>query len=96
MNVRFVSPSIREFKIRAAILLKEARAGHARAIARFKILDTAPAALRLKHALAVIASEEGFASWNILKRSYDTERFFNRPNGGFLNRWFKAYEIGAI
>jgi hypothetical protein len=58
--------------------------------------------VRRKHALAVIAHEHGHASWAELKQALgesedapprlDTEAFFARNRGAFLNRWFSSYE----
>jgi hypothetical protein len=55
--------------------------------------------VRRKHALAVIAHEHGHASWVSLKQalgeedapSLDTEAFFQKHRGTFLNRWFGTY-----
>ena len=104
-----------ECKIRASILLKELRgedrARAERAAERFRILpclaaDAAAAILarrdsiQLKHALAAIAAEMGYATWTDCKlrlevpanRRVDTERFFGAVSCGFLNRWFARYD----
>jgi hypothetical protein len=106
--------SLRECKVRASLLLKELLAPGAvrpvRAAERLRVLPVfaslTPAevlarreSVRRKHALAVIAHEQGHASWVELKQalggqevaSLDTEAFFQKNRGTFLNRWFGAY-----
>lgn len=109
------APTLDGARIEAALLLKDlrgddpARAG--RAAGRFAILpylasDDIDAILakreelRLKHALAVVAAELGYAAWTDCKRRLeppaadrlDTEAFFpGRWGGAFLNRWFARY-----
>ena len=106
--------SLRECKIRASLLLKELLSDEAkratRAAERLRVL---PAFARLtpdevlarkesvrhKHALAVIAHEQGYASWVQLKEALgaeetprlDTEAFFAATRGILLNRWFASY-----
>jgi hypothetical protein len=48
--------------------------------------DISPELLKLKHALAVIAFEKGFQSWEALKLQIGLIK------GGFLNLWFRNYE----
>lgn len=52
-----------------------------------------------KHALAVVAKEQGYSSWaelkaaaSALEKHFDPERFFVRHGGAYLNRWFASYE----
>lgn len=109
------SSSLRECKVRASILLKDllspdvSRATRAaerlRALPAFARLTPGELlarreSVRRKHALAVIAHEQGHASWAELKQALgeqepprlDTEAFFARNRGAFLNRWFSSYE----
>jgi hypothetical protein len=59
--------------------------------------------VRRKHVLTVIAREQGQPSWSALKQEleaaprpgFDTELFFARDRGGFLNHWFSTYEQAA-
>jgi hypothetical protein len=104
-----------ECRIRASLLLKDLRCDDARraerAAERFRALayfsshepDVIVArrdSIQLKHALAVIAAELGYATWNDCKRRLDTpshrridtERFFAAHGCGFLNRWFARYD----
>jgi hypothetical protein len=107
--------SLRESRIRASFLLKDLRSGDPfrtqAAVERLRLLPpfAAPEAgeraaqggtVRLKHALEVVAREQGYPDWPALKAAaeqdpevmVDTRRFFRRPAGGFLNRWFARYE----
>ena len=88
--------TIDQFKRDAARLLKAARAGEPAATARFATLDNPPAEPQLKHALAVIAREEGFAGWAEMKQAregLDFSEFFARPGlGDTLNAWFSTYD----
>jgi hypothetical protein len=107
--------SLQECKVRASLLLKELSASDTsratRAAERLRALPTfarlSPAELlarrdsvQRKHALAVIAREQGFASWVELKSareedpasSVDFEALLSRVGGLFLNRWFSSYE----
>jgi hypothetical protein len=107
--------SLRECKVRASILLKDLGSSEsARATRAAERLRALPAFARLspgellarrdsvrrKHALAVIAQEQGHASWAELKQALgedappqlDTEAFFAVNRGAFLNRWFSSYE----
>ena len=76
MKTRQLPDPIEQFKTRASILLKKLPSSRA---------------LRRKHALAAIAAEEGFPSWQALKHAYSTGALFNKMTGGFLNRWFRSY-----
>lgn len=107
--------TLHECKVRASILLKELHSSDAsratRAAERLRALPSfaslAPGELlsrkdsvRRKHALAVIAREQGYDSWVELKQALgedapprvDTEAFFTRSVSPFLNRWFTSYE----
>lgn len=106
--------SLQECKVRASLLLKELGSPDAsramRAAERLRALPAfaslPPAELRAgrdsvrrKHALAVIAREQGFASWAELKAAreqeaasgVDFEALLSRVGGLFLNRWFSSY-----
>ena len=80
----------------AARLLKQVRSGDASARARFERLDNPPEAPQLKHALAVMAHEAGFAGWADLKQArtgLDFSEFFAAPGlGDTLNVWFSTYD----
>ena len=84
------------YKRDAARLLKQARSGDASARARFERLDNPPETPQLKHALAVVAQEAGFAGWAALKQAgtgLDFNEFFAAPGfGDTLNVWFSTYE----
>jgi hypothetical protein len=106
------APDLRECKVRASILLKDLRSDEpdrARsAAARFGLLPHFEAmsaesilarrgAIRRKHALAVVAAEQGFESWSALKAAmtprFDVEAAFRAGiNCGCLNRWFTRYD----
>ncbi len=90
------APSLDTLKRDAARLLKQVRAGDARARQRFERLDGLPDRLQLKHALAVIAREAGFAGWADLKQArsgLDFTEFFASPGlGDTLNAWFNNYD----
>lgn len=54
--------------------------------------------LRRKHALAVVAEEQGFASWNELVRAFearceplDLELFHTPRHSTLINRWFTTH-----
>jgi hypothetical protein len=110
--------SLRECKIRASLLLKELLSDDPpRATRAAERLRVVPAFARLtpdavlarktsvrhKHALAVIAHEQGHASWVTLKQALgaeeqprlDTEAFFDATRGILLNRWFASYPEAA-
>ncbi len=88
--------SLDTYKRDAARLLKQVRAGDASARARFERLDSPPEAPQLKHALAVVARELGFAGWADLKQArtgLDFSEFFVAPGlGDTLNAWFSTYD----
>ncbi|MFP2905887.1 GIY-YIG nuclease family protein [Pyxidicoccus sp. 3LFB2] len=107
--------SLQECKVRASLLLKElcspdvSRASRAaerlRTLPLFAALSPGELVARRdsvqrKHALAVIAREQGFASWVELKEArereavprVDFEALLSRVGGLFLNRWFSSYE----
>ncbi|WP_241758718.1 GIY-YIG nuclease family protein [Pyxidicoccus parkwayensis] len=106
---------LHECKVRASLLLKELGSPDAslasraaerlRALPVFARLSLAELLARRdsvqrKHALAVIALEQGFASWSELKAAreaspppaVDFEALLSRVGGLFLNRWFTTYE----
>ena len=89
-------PSLDIYKRDAARLLKQVRSGDASARARFERLDNPPDAPQLKHALAVVAQEAGFAGWVALKQAdsgLDFNEFFAAPGlGDTLNVWFSTYD----
>ncbi|MCP3135759.1 GIY-YIG nuclease family protein [Pyxidicoccus xibeiensis] len=107
--------SFQECKVRASLLLKELCSQDAarsrRAAERLLTLPVfaslSPAELlsrrdsvQRKHVLALIAREQGFASWVDLKAareaeaasSVDFEALLSRVGGVFLNRWFNTYD----
>jgi hypothetical protein len=84
----------REAKIQAALLVKSLRTDHSyKTIQRFKKLpefanldlDNLKQQIKLKHALTIIAMEQGFLSWVdfIVQRQFIV--------GGYLNLWFATY-----
>jgi hypothetical protein len=104
-----------ECKVRASILLKaldspdtsraQQAAERLRALPAFAALSPGELlarrdSVRRKHALAVIAREQGYDSWVELKQALgeeaplrlDTEAFFTRRTSSFLNHWFSSYE----
>ncbi|MDY7225698.1 hypothetical protein [Hyalangium rubrum] len=106
--------SLRECKVRASFLLKDLLSSDpsraTRAAERLRVLPAfarlSPGELlsrkdsvRRKHALAVIAQEQGHASWAELKQvlgeeerpRFDAEAFFVPGTSVFLNRWFSTY-----
>ena len=95
MNKSHKSLSIEEYKIKASILLKSLRGSDAeKAAKRFKRLpefaDLSIAAIlqkdiKRKHALLLIAVENGFNSWLDLKIQV------HFIVGGYLNSWFTNY-----
>ncbi len=90
------APSLDTLKRDAARLLKQVRSGDVSARARFERLDNPPEAPQLKHALAVMAREAGFAGWTDLKQArtgLDFSEFFASPGlGDTLNAWFSTYD----
>ncbi|MFP2961114.1 GIY-YIG nuclease family protein [Myxococcus sp. 1LA] len=97
--------SLHECKVRASLLLKALASEDAsRAAERLRVLpgfaglsvgqvlarkDT----VQRKHALAVIAHEQGYASWADLKqvREVDFEHLLSQAGAAHLNRWFASY-----
>lgn len=115
--VHAASPAtLHECKVRASILLKELLSSDAprstRAAERLRVLPAFSGlssaellarrdSVQRKHALAVIAQEQGYGSWAELKQAlgeeeeaprFDPEAFFTRPVSPFLNRWCSSYE----
>ncbi len=99
MNQSRRSFSLEEGKIQASILIKSLRSEDTtisqRAAARFHCLpefsglsisEIQKSPIKRKHALNVIAIENGFPSWNDLK----TQLCF--IVGGHLNHWFTTYK----
>jgi hypothetical protein len=105
-NLRRRNP-LEELKIQASILLKDLNSNEPerflKAAARFKnepkfaeiptdeLLKTD---IKRKHALAVLAHERGFKSWENLRDDIIAKECLHRPMGGssFLNHWFATYE----
>ncbi len=111
--------SLQECKVRASILLKDldspdvARA--ARAAERLRVLPgfaglslgevlARKETVRRKHALAVIAREQGHATWVELRDAregeagtpgVDFEHLLSRVGGAHLNRWFTSHAEAA-
>jgi hypothetical protein len=94
MNISRKSITVEEYKIKASLLLKAIRANDPSAAKRFKRLpefadlsvgDILHQNIRRKHALLLIAIENGFASWLDLKMQV------NFIVGGYLNSWFANY-----
>jgi hypothetical protein len=95
MNKRRKPLKLAEAKIQAAILLKSLGTSDAdKAVKRFSQLpefnslttaNLLQQKIKLKHALAVIAIENGFQSWLDLKIQ------INFIVGGYLNLWFAHY-----
>ncbi len=104
-----------ECKIQASLLLKDLRGDDGprarRGAERFRILPHfrslepdailgGRASIRLKHALAALAAELGYATWAECKRRLeappnhrlDTEAFFVAMGAAYLNRWFARYD----
>ena len=97
---------LEECKINASILMKELRSKDdaivKKAAERFTCLpifkdhDLAKvlSAAKRKHALNVIAIEQGYASWVELKKELEPpigQTFVESYKGGFLNKWFVSY-----
>lgn len=103
MNQWRKSLDITEAKIQASILLKSYRLSEKqianRAAQRFQrlaefadytIADILEKTIKHKHALAVIALENGFKSW------FDFKAQTAFIVGGFLNKWFTSYEEAKL
>ncbi|WP_408888080.1 GIY-YIG nuclease family protein [Myxococcus faecalis] len=111
-------PSLQECKVRASLLLKALAADDSakasRAAERLRVLPGFASlslgevlarrdSIQRKHALAVIAREQGHATWSDLKQALeardaprvDFERLLSRTGGTYLNRWFTSYEEAA-
>jgi hypothetical protein len=98
MNKSRKTFSLDEAKIQASILLKSARSCDPLvATSAMKRLQGLPefanssvseiaATVKRKHALAVLAQENGFVSWPELKSQ------IRLIIGGFLNKWFTTYD----
>ena len=99
-------------KNEADLLLKHARLGDAKAVARLQSLSSfttlstddinALNHLQLKHALNVIAGENGYKSWSELKHTLNTaaetsplaeihEQFYPQGFTTYWNIWFAKY-----
>lgn len=94
MNISRKSFTVEEYKIKASILLKSLRDNDINVAKRFRrlpefanlsIADILQKGIRRKHALLLIAVENGFASWLDLKMQV------NFIVGGYLNSWFANY-----
>ncbi len=89
MNKSHKSFSVAECKIQASILLKSFRSNDISAVKRFQALQElttiSSTEIKRKHALLVIARENGFKSWADLKCQLPFIQ------GGFLNQWFSNY-----
>lgn len=82
-------------KVKASLLLKAFKRGDPAALKRFERLPVTLATAQRKHALAIIAAEQGFASWADLKHSLKpTLSELLRPVGAdaFLSEWHSDYE----
>jgi hypothetical protein len=99
-------------KNEAEFLLKNARLGEQSAVDRFRSLDPfltlsihdtdVLSGLQLKHALSVLASENGFPAWADLKSALDlaaetsplaeiTDQFYPKGFTTYWNIWFAKY-----
>jgi len=93
--------TLAECKIQATISLKLARSNDGNTLHQFKQLPffaeldntDIKKALKLKHALQIIANQYGFASWHNLKAYFEKTRLTVFPmHSGFLNHWFANYK----
>jgi hypothetical protein len=101
MNNTCTQIKLIELKIQARILLKSILSNdinkHKAAISRFEQAIKNPiiiSNIKLKHALKVIAIENGFKTWSDLKNNYYQmiiKEFNNYYINGFLNNWFNNY-----
>ncbi len=105
---RTIGKNLNYFKAQASILLKQLSEAdmviHSQLRNRlyqhgFETFLQEPHKIRRKHALQIIAQEQGFDSWSALKHqveienSLDFDEFFGRPIfGGFINHWFTRYD----
>jgi hypothetical protein len=113
-------PTLEELKIRARILLKSLRGDDpSRALAAAQRLQRLPRwndfpapqiiasreQIQLKHALAVIALENEYPSWEALRKALEAtkgpprspleetgDRLYPQNCGGTLNQWFTSYD----
>ena len=89
--------ALQDYKVKASLLLKAAKQGDAVALQRFAVVPgLTPDTLQRKHALRVIALENGFASWLALKLSQKPSlETLLRPRGApsFLNDWHTDYDV---
>lgn len=102
MNKSRKSFTIEEYKIQASLLLKSLRGNDAGAekvaerfkqlpeFADFSIADILKANIKRKHALLLVAIENGFTSWLDLKIQ------INFIVGGYLNAWFTKYSEAKL
>jgi hypothetical protein len=94
MATNFQFLPLEEYKNRASILLKHLRSDDAAKVSeaakRFQILpflaEESPERIKLKHALTVLAMENGFDTWADLKRNVE----YNDKRNAFMNRNFTA------
>jgi hypothetical protein len=95
--------TLEEYKIQAQILLKNLNSANTEIVSNaknrfinvaiFTAVDDIQMLAKLKHALAVIAIENGFDSWLNLKTYFDKTRHTNFiMHSGFLNQWFSTYK----
>lgn len=99
-----------ELKIKASLLLKNLQADDAKAIQAAKRFLALPflkhsnetailndrSFFRLKHALQVIAIENGYGNWNALRTQIIREDcLFHNASPAHLNVWFNSYEEAA-
>lgn len=99
--------SLRSLRADARRVLKTLQVGGPAAVAaaeRFRVLDefraataaelaARPERVRLRNALAVIASEHGSSTWSELKHTLQRRLAMYEPGmAALLNRWFAAYE----
>ncbi|WP_194863105.1 GIY-YIG nuclease family protein [Myxococcus sp. AB036A] len=104
--------TLHECKVRASLLLKELASADAsraaRAAERLRVLPgfaglplgevlARKETVQRKHALTVIAREQGHATWGELKqvRELDFEHLLAPVGGSHLNRWFSSYAEAA-
>ncbi|MEO7328119.1 MAG: hypothetical protein ABI193_06050 [Minicystis sp.] len=87
-----LSPTLEELRIQAKILLKSLRSGSRPAAERLRRLPffaersadrilSETAEVQLKHAFAVLALEQGYATWNELKAACDLREKSASPTG---------------
>ncbi len=99
-----------EYRVRAKRLLKQLKQSESEdatleAAARFQRLQSFSGmtearvvenrdSVKLKHALAIVALEEGYGSWAALKVSTEDAgpEMYDPRMDTFLNRWFASYE----